>query len=808
MAIFPSSAIPTAAATSFSIDNSLRLEDADSAYLNRNISGGNRKTFTISCWVKIHNESVQFYLLSGGSGGGDGAYEIIAFHNSNGLQTENGSGFNLKTGNKYRDPSAWYHLVVAFDTTQSIQANRLKMYINGEQQTITTSAGGLSLNQQMNYINNATCWIGGTPAWSAYNSDVYVAEYHFIDGTALDHTSFGEEDADYKHWKPIAYAGSYGTNGFHLDFKLSAATSSGLGNDANGSNNWTPNNLASTDQMLDSPTNNFCTWNSIDPTPEGIANTITEGNLQVRDSSGGYNWVIATQGMSSGKWYWEVYIDTTYNYQIIGVHAGTDTSRSQAHLGGESDGWGWQWYTGQFYNSDSSTTSTTATTGDIVQVAVDVDAGKIWWGKNGTWVDSGNPAAGTNEKFSGLPSFLQPAFSIYGANSTNRMTTNFGQDSSFAGGKTTGSANANDGTYGDFYYTPPTDFLALCTNNLPEPAVKPQENFNVVTYAGNGSTQSITGVGFQPDIVWAKKRNFNEGHHFYDSVRGALKVFFTNTNGIENGGYSGALSSFDSDGFSAGGDDGVNASGGNYVAWCWKGGATAASNTNGSITSSVSANPDAGFSVGTYTGNVTAGATVGHGLNSAPEILICKRRDTTSESWAMNMDNIVTDSSNDGCKLEAAIAFFNNDSIWWNSTAPGASYFTLGSHATVNASGASMAFYAFHSVDGHSKMGTYEGNGSTDGTFVYCGFQPKYVLLKGDRSTQWVINDDARSPNNVVDLGLFASLQNDEESGANFQIDYLSNGFKLRTANDAFNLSGTYVFMAFAEYPFKYSTAR
>jgi hypothetical protein len=319
-------------------------------------------------------------------------------------------------------------------------------------------------------------------------------------------------------------------------------------------------------------------------------------------------------------------------------------------------------------------------------------------------------------------------------------------------------------------------------------------------------------------MIWTKQRSTTAEHILVDRPRGLTSAsggwFRPNKIDVEAGSwsYDGVTSSGSNIVFKglSGASYSANQNGATQVAWYWKAGGAAVSNTSGSITSSVSANADAGFSVGTYTGNNTAGATVGHGLSKTPELLICKRRDTTNEAWAIKLTNILS-STSDGLKLDDPVAAFNNNSIWWNSTQPSNSYFTLGSHATVNASSASMSFYAWHSVDGYSKVGSYTGNFSADGTFVYTGFRPKYVLIKRTNTAgSWIVQDGVRSPYNDVDDALYADSNVAEYSNNSWSdMDFTSNGFKCRTSDSIFNASGsTYIFLAFAEHPFKYANAR
>ena len=334
------------------------------------------------------------------------------------------------------------------------------------------------------------------------------------------------------------------------------------------------------------------------------------------------------------------------------------------------------------------------------------------------------------------------------------------------------------------------------------PAIKkPFEYFNVVTYTGTGSTQSITGVGFQPDFVWTKARSSAESHRLYDSVRGATKSLFTNSTNAEST-ESQALTSFDADGFTLG-SGAPNTSGVTYVAWCWKANGSGSSNTAGSITSTVSANTTSGFSVVTYTGT-GSNATVGHGLGVVPKMIIAKSRSISGSSWPVYTQAVGATAT---LFLERTDAPYTN-SIYWNNTSPTSSVFSIGTTGNLNSSGGTYVAYCFSEVSGYSKFGSYTGNGSTDGPFIYTGFKPRYVLFKNSStSVDWKIFDAARNTYNVVTQVLYPNLSNAED--ANTGLDFTSNGFKVRDNGTAFNGNGnTIIYACFAENPFKYSLAR
>jgi hypothetical protein len=323
--------------------------------------------------------------------------------------------------------------------------------------------------------------------------------------------------------------------------------------------------------------------------------------------------------------------------------------------------------------------------------------------------------------------------------------------------------------------------------------------FNTKLYQGNGSTQSITGVGFQPDWVWVKSRSNTTNHSAYDIIRGVQQELRPNSTDAEATRSTG-LTSFDSDGFSAGNNININNSGYTYASWNWLAANGTASNSDGSITSTVSANTTAGFSIVTYSGNSTAGATVGHGLGATPGMIIVKGRDATID-WNVYHHKNTSAPETDYLKLNSTDAT-TDSSARWNDTAPTSSVFSLGTQTGVNA-GFNYVAYCFAEKKGYSKFGSYEGTGNANGTFVYTGFKPAWVLLKISSGTTgaWTLFDNKRDPFNEVDNRLFPDSSGVEADGND--CDFLSNGFKHRTTGSGTNGSGySYIYMAFAENSF------
>jgi len=324
---------------------------------------------------------------------------------------------------------------------------------------------------------------------------------------------------------------------------------------------------------------------------------------------------------------------------------------------------------------------------------------------------------------------------------------------------------------------------------------------NTKLYTGNGGTNAITGVGFEPSLTWLKCRSNLESNELYDAVRGVTKSIKSDTTGAEST-QSTALTSFDSDGFTLGNDFEVNASGRTFASWNWKANGAGSSNTDGSITSTVSANTTSGFSIVKYVGSSTNPSTVGHGLGTAPSMIIVKNTSTGSRDW------VIWHKALGGASSTGDLLLFTNDakitaSGYWGSYAPSSTTFGVGNTNNNNASGENHIAYCFAEKTGYSKFGSYTGNGNADGTFVYTGFKPAWVLTKASsRTGRWRVWDNKRSTFNVADTRLDPSSSDAENTGSTEAIDMISNGFKIRTSEGQFNGSGeTNIYMAFAEAP-------
>lgn len=333
---------------------------------------------------------------------------------------------------------------------------------------------------------------------------------------------------------------------------------------------------------------------------------------------------------------------------------------------------------------------------------------------------------------------------------------------------------------------------------------KPSKYFNTVLWTGNGGTQTITGVGFQPSLVWGKSRSVNYEQSWIDFIRGGTKYLFSNGVSAESTDAN-AITSFNSDGFSIGSSPYIgNANGATYVGWNWLASNSTVSNTSGTLTSTVSNNPTAGFSILTYTGNGSSGATVGHGLGTTPACYIVKCRNTGGTNWSMYHQSL----GNTKAMVFTATAA-RTSSAYWNNTSPTSTVFSLGNDVDPNGSGYTYVAYCFAQIKGYSKFGSYIGNASsTSGPFIYTGFKPAFVIIKSSTVTgisRWMMKDNKRNTYNIVANNLQIDTNSIENTDANDYADFLSNGFRITATSTSANTNNsgeTYIYLAFAENPF------
>ena len=776
------------------IKRSLRFNHDDSPYLSFTPSTtGNQKIWTFSAWIKRTEVTDDRHYIYSANDGNSG-YFALYFDNDN-IKTYFDPGNNYGTVNdrEYRDVTAWMHIVHQVDATNTVQ----RIWINGVEETLSSSRNPGNNNYPMNESGKSI--VIGRHSWgTSYYSNWYLAEVNHVDGQLISPTDFGFTDPVTNIWMPKRYEGTYGTNGFYLDFSDNSSTAAlGIDKSPNG-NDFTVNNFSvgawpDNDSVIDTPTNTFNTFNENDKnTNVPLAN----GGLQTAaTATGGHYPAFTTMPVKSGKWYleWKLLTNDSCLPSIMEAEHDNTSYNTDSTVGNNTStvnkrGYGFQTGNGNKKSeSGNESYGSAMTSSDTGQCAFDADTGKIYWGKNNTWFDSGNPETGANPAFSGIDMSKEYLFAwhVYGNN--NNVSVNFGSQG--------------------FTYTPPAGFKALCQQNLPltqSPSVisRPQRHFEAITYDGNGSARSITGLEFKPDFVWIKERTAGttSGNRLFDSIRGAGNVLLSDSTSAELD-RSTELTSFDTNGFSLGDATTVNENGSTVVAWCWKAGGTAVTNNDGSIASSVSANQEAGFSIVVYTGNGTAGGggTIGHGLGKTPEIMFVKNRADAS-NWSVNGNaggRLIYGTNKLQLHVSSALVSDTNEV-----TAANATTFTVTTSGATNGQNDSHVAYCWVSVPGFSKFGKYTGNGSSNGQYIHLGFRPACIIIKNTTTaTSWVIYDNKRSPFNEVDEVLYPSGTGQRATGDN-EVDFLANGFKYRAAANKVNSGNKiYIYMAWAEHP-------
>ena len=776
------------------IKRSLRFNHDDSPYLSFTPSTtGNQKIWTFSAWIKRTEVTDDRHYIYSANDGNSG-YFALYFDNDN-IKTYFDPGNNYGTVNdrEYRDVTAWMHIVHQVDATNTVQ----RIWINGVEETLSSSRNPGNNNYPMNESGKSI--VIGRHSWgTSYYSNWYLAEVNHVDGQLISPTDFGFTDPVTNIWMPKRYEGTYGTNGFYLDFSDNSSTAAlGIDKSPNG-NDFTVNNFSvgawpDNDSVIDTPTNNFNTFNDNDRNSNV---PLANGGLETAaTATGGHYPAFTTMPVKSGKWYleWKLLTNDSCLPSIMEAEHDNTSYNTDSTVGNNTStvnkrGYGFQTGNGNKKSeSGNESYGSAISSSDTAQCAFDADTGKIYWGKNNTWFDSGNPETGANPAFSGIDMSKEYLFAwhVYGNN--NNVSVNFGSQG--------------------FTYTPPAGFKALCQQNLPltqSPSVisRPQRHFEAITYSGNGSARSITGLEFKPDFVWIKERTARttSGNRLFDSIRGAGNVLLSDSTSAELD-RSTELTSFDTNGFSLGDATTVNENGSTVVAWCWKAGGTAVTNNDGSIASSVSANQEAGFSIVVYTGNGTAGGggTIGHGLGKTPEIMFVKNRADAS-NWSVNGNaggRLIYGTNKLQLHVSSALVSDTNEV-----TAANATTFTVTTSGATNGQNDSHVAYCWVSVPGFSKFGKYTGNGSSNGQYIHLGFRPACIIIKNTTTaTSWVIYDNKRSPFNEVDEVLYPSGTGQRATGDN-EVDFLANGFKYRAAANKVNSGNKiYIYMAWAEHP-------
>ena len=812
------------------IDGSLKFNGVNQHLTRTFSSGGNRRTFTLSYWIKEHGQkgtsptNNPHVLWSGtavetrggmvhrGTAGAD-AGRIYMFN-----QVSNSTDSAVWTNSMHRDFSGWKHVVFKVDSTQGTGTNRVKIYINGvEQDDEYKTTPSQNLQFQINIAQEHRIGRGIPDDYGNFS----LSQYYFIDGQALDASYFGFTDPLTNTWRPKKYTGTYGTTGFWLPMD----NQDNFEKDRSGNgNHWTKNNFSGTfndpNVLKDSPSGavfggraqtgitttssapaNYCTFNPLDSNQthsNGNLTVVCNGGTSPRAGTG-------TIVVSSGKYYWEVTLTAQTNQKgIIGVVEDEYDGNGSTIPNGSSNG---VFYFGEAGNKIIDNTSTSYgasyTVNDVIGVALNLDDGDITFYKNGS-----SQGKITTKTFTGA----------------YKLATGHGSSS----GSSTYALNAGQKP---FKYVPPQGFVPFNSASArPNKVIaRPDQYVGVVRYTGNGSSNNVTGFKFKPDLVWLKSRG--SGYHFlHDSVRGGTKAWFTNVTDNEYDYSPSGVTSFNSDGFTVNGAYGANYTSTGYVSWCWRAGgnkntfniddvgyssAAAAGLDGGTITpTGASVGTKQGFSIIGYTGTDNTSDTFTHGLTQKPDLVIIRNRDTDGHDGVVYSSTIgatarVDINGNDGTSTN--VAQFNN-------TEPTSSVFTIGTYDNVNKLNDKYICYLWHSVPGLQKFGGYTGNGSDDGPFIETGFRPALIWTRvyaGSNVTNnagWFIYDtqDDTNPYND-DYGndqpgnriQYANLNNAINANDDMGIDILSNGFRLRADSSGYsNWDGrSYFYAAFAEAP-------
>ena len=795
---------PDSALGGWQMKRSLRWEQNDGAYLSRTGSsptGGGK--YSYSSWIKRVDLGGQTCLWGAGGGSqtnthAEGIYitgsdQVALIYR--GAVGSGSVGWYAYSTATLRDITSWVHVMLTYDNSQSGISNKIKYYFNGVE---SAYGGGVGSPGDLEYVNKSgvTQYIGrmdqgGGPGYAR----VYQAETHVADGYIWTPSDFGYTDAQTGQWRPKRpedISVNYGNNGFYLDYADNTSTST-IGIDRSGnSNNWTANNFSvsagsGNDSLIDTPTNNFPVINPLHGTTTNVYDA-RNGNLDF-DLANSEFAICSVYLPTSGKWYAEC-VFTTIESGDVGVFNPDAIHRPDDEL--SFDGrWSGVRYgkangTASIYTDNSAVQSglTLISNNDIVGILVDRDAGTISFTINGT--AKGTPVLISTIYHQNLPLAFRAA--------------------------RTSSGGSNVVGYFNFGQRPfshlPTGYKSLSSRNRTTPSaaevVRPQRHFGVLSWTGNDSSQTVTGLEFKPDFVWIKGRRSGEHHFFTDIIRGAGHRLQSSSQAVESD-RSSEVTSFVRGGITvAGTHNEINGGGVNIIAMCWKGGGAAVANSDGSIASQVSANQEAGFSIVTWTGNATAGATVGHGLGKAPACIFLKGRNF-EDHWAVYHKGIGTslsDSNRKLLKLNDEVVYQTSTS-YWNDTSPTASVFSLGTDQRTNKNTGTFVAYCWAEIPGYSSFGRYRGNGSSDGPYIHLGFKPAFIIYKKSDggSDNWEMQNTTIDTDNPVNESMYPNTSGAQSTGRN--VDFLANGFKIRNTNGGTNegRSYTYIYMAWAERP-------
>jgi len=791
------------------IEKSLTFDENNQTTLICNLGSSgdatNRKKTTLSFWIKLLRPKQGRGVITAAASGTGASATGTRFHlNSDGTwkfatQVSNSTVWAIDSDRIYTDTNAWYHVVMQLDTTQSTASNRVKIYVNGNQDT--TFSGSYPSQNYDDYWSFGNWRIGdyGGDYGYYYGARFMIADIYLIDGQSLDPTYFAFTETQTGIWTPKDYTGTFGDHGFHLEFKDdSAATATTMGKDTSGNaNNFTPSNFSASGDgksiKTDTPTNNKPIINGLlNWTYDANGDTLREGNLKLTGSQGWKN--ISTFKIDgTEKLYYEFVTNPMAGWQLLGILVITkgDLRNLSSQLT-DSRVYGFAstqaTYFGGSYTSTSDVPSWT--NNDVMSIKYEKGILRLY--KNGSLAT----AAATG---------IDQTKEIYAYIANDNASTPTGYVR-FDKDSWTQSANAG------VDYTWQLSETGLVSNPT---LIRPQRHFDTVTFTGNGSTgQSITSLEFQPDLIWLKNRSATNNHAMVNSVVGRAKGLYPDSNSAEFNSSTGRdVASFDISGFTVGEPEqasSTNNNGSNIVAWCWKaGGSSTVTNNDGNNTSQVSVNAEAGFSILTYTGNGTnnSNITMGHGLGKKPGWVIIKNRDSTADfvTWITGIGGSADDNQKNLGLNVTSSAGQNSDQFRYTDSSVIAVRSTDSTNGKVNKNGDNYVAFCWIEIPGYSKFGIYTGNGSTDGPTVDLGFRPAYILLKrADGSAPWRIFDNKRpdiSEYNNNTYRLHADDTTVENTGVPY-MDFLSNGFKIKDNGSYINGSGNdYVYATFAAQP-------
>jgi len=849
----------------YQINNSLMFNDGGNDHLTAsssvlNSTTGNGKTFTWSAWVKRGYYDTEQYLFHARSADSQGNFIRLEFTSSNQLRLRGYSTNHIVTNALFRDQTAWMHIVLAVDTDTSGDTNSIRLYVNGEEHTSFATDTIPSTDESLVFGTNVAHFIGVANTGGSADSggfDGMMADIHFVDGQQLAPTAFADNFNGV--WAPKAYGGTYGGNGFKLNF----ANSADIGNDVSGNNNdFTAGGGIAVDHVRpDTPTNNFC---ALAGNSGFGTNSQTVGNGNTYLQLGGSANTQCSHVIASGKWYWEARITVVGNPYIGITIAGLDGARNFYSGNAIAVNSGGDIFDNQSDSGNNGLNSIGAN--DIIQIAYDHDAQKIWFGRDNNWYSGNASSASTinisdvvagNNAFDTSVVQLVRQFNnrpvvpyIAASDNAAGFHMNFGQNPTFNGAITAGTETDGNGL-GLFKYPVPTGFLALCAKNLSDNTnidirnnVRPEQFFKAQLFSGTGNTQSIN-IGFQPDMVWIKRydgSNSGNWRWYFSTVSdnvsagtSGVKYLRPTTNHVVASATANSLYEMNSTGFGVHGTgQDTNNNGASYVSYSWKaGGRPTATNsagagnvpTSGSVmidgvastaalagtipATKLTANTKSGFSIVQYEGTGSNG-TVAHGLTKAPDFIVTKGHDSEL-SWygytggSMTADQVIAFNST-AADFGSAGAFV--ESSFSNTV------FGVGTETPTNHSSETMMALCWHAIEGYSQIGHYFGNGSTggaDGPFIHCSFKPAFVMIKNlEAAESWYIYDDALNlQGNPHDTYLNPSSDGNGGTGSNRFVDFYAGGFKVRGSDQSVNGGGQHRmwYMAFAADPFKYVEA-